>query len=99
MCNQVNPHQELVDWEEVLPDAHCHVSQAVLNAQGSFDLSTMGMYLSTGQSLSTLSYVEDLFFYTYGTFKYPSQAEVIITVDDVENQKYPFPVPSLSNVE
>ena len=75
-----------------------YVWQAILNAQGSFDISSMGLYLSTGQSLTTLSYLEDLFFYTFGTFAYPSQAEIIITVDDVENQKYPFPVPSMSNV-
>lgn len=75
-----------------------YVWQAILNAQGSFDISSMGLYLSTGQSLTTLSYLEDLFFYTFGTFAYPSQAEIIITVDDVENQKYPFPVPSMTNV-
>ena len=72
--------------------------QAILNAQGSFDVSSMGLYLSTGQSLTTLSYLEDLFFYTYGTFSYPSQAEIIITVDDQEALKYPFPVPQMSNV-
>lgn len=72
--------------------------QAILNAQGSFDISSMGLYLSTGQSLTTLSYLEDLFFYTYGTFSYPSQAEIVITVDDVEANKYPFVVPNFSNV-
>lgn len=104
--------------------------QAILNAQGSFDISSMGLYLSTGQSLTTLSYLEDLFFYTYGTFRcvasrpgglererarwkqpgrltpsppahsysYPSQAEIVITVDDVEANKYPFVVPNFSNL-
>ncbi len=75
-----------------------YVWQAILNAQGSFDITSMGLYLSSGQSLTTLSYLEDLFFYTFGTFSYPSQAEIIITVDDVENQKYPFPVGQMTNV-
>lgn len=72
--------------------------QAILNAQGTFDISAMGMYLSTGQSITTLTYLEDLFLYTFGTYAFPDQAQVIITVDDIENEKYPFPAPSENNL-
>jgi hypothetical protein len=44
------------------------------------------------------SYLQRLFFYSFGRFSYPSQAEIIITVDDIEGQKFPFAVPSLRNI-
>lgn len=35
----------------------------------------------------------------YQTHSYPSQAEIVITVDDVEANKYPFVIPNFSNVD
>lgn len=74
-----------------------YVWQGILNAVGTFDISTMNVYLGRSRALTVLSQVEDLFFYTFGSYDYPFQAEIIITVNNIDQQKYPFQVPELSN--
>jgi hypothetical protein len=73
--------------------------QALLSATGSFQLSAMGMNLGPQRSLSTVSKIEDLFFYVWGKYQYPSSGQVIITVDQGVWGEFPFKRPPLQNVE
>lgn len=75
-----------------------YVWQSILKATGSFDLSAHGVYFGSNHALSDISNPWDLHVYQWGRYSAPSQAEVIITTDEVQAAKYQLQVPAMSNV-
>jgi hypothetical protein len=75
-----------------------YVWQAILKATGSFDLTANGVYFGSHYALSDISNPWDLHVYQWGRYSAPTQAEVIISTDEIQAAKYQLQVPSLSNV-
>jgi len=72
--------------------------QAILQAVGAFDLTSMGVYYGTDWSVTDISKPQDLFFYQWGRYTSPSQAEIIITVDEIDSASYQgLQVPEMAN--
>jgi len=72
--------------------------QALFVAKGGFDIDVLGQKVGEDHSIGDLSYIEDLYFYMYGTYFYPAQAEVIVTVDDIEASTYDFEIPEFTQI-
>jgi len=75
-----------------------YVWQSILKGTGSFDLSANGVYFGSNHALSDVSDPWDLHVYQWGRYSAASQAEVIITTDEVQAAKYQLQVPAMSNI-
>lgn len=75
-----------------------YVWLAILKATGSFELSANGVYFGTNHALSDVSDPWDLNVYQWGRYSAASQAEVIITTDEMQAAKYQLQVPPMNNI-
>ncbi len=75
-----------------------YVWQSILKATGAFDLSAHGVYFGSNYALSDVSNPWDLHVYQWGRYSAASQAEVIITTDEIQAAKYQLQVPAMNNV-
>ncbi|TFJ88496.1 hypothetical protein NSK_000070 [Nannochloropsis salina CCMP1776] len=75
-----------------------YVWLAILKATGSFELSANGVYFGTNHALSDVSDPWDLNVYQWGRYSATSQAEVIITTDEMQAAKYQLQVPPMNNI-
>ena len=75
-----------------------YVWNALFNAVGSFQLSSLGLNLGPPRSLTTVSSPRDLLFYLWGRFSYPTQGEVTITSNMAPVGTYPFDRPEMTNL-
>lgn len=72
--------------------------QSIFAAQGSFQMSSLGVALGDARALSTLSSNDDLFFFVWGRRSYPSLSQIISTVNLAEYGSFPFDRPPINNV-
>jgi hypothetical protein len=73
--------------------------RALFAARGGFKLSAFGKQIGSHHSLSDLTYFRDLFFFIFGVYSFPYEAEIIITVNDRPGQGWPLPIPEESQGE
>ena len=67
-----------------------YVWNTILSSVGSFQLSTLGVNLGPPRSVTQVLDLEELFFYVWGTYHFPDQGTVIMTVDNIAASKYNF---------
>lgn len=70
--------------------------RALFAARGGFTISIFGRPIGDNHSLGDLSYFRDLFFFIFGTYEFPYEAEIIITVNDLPGDGWPLPLPETS---
>ena len=70
--------------------------RALFAARGGFTLTVWGQPIGDHHSLGDLSYFRDLFFFVFGTYEFPYEAEIIITVNDIPGDGWPLPLPEQS---
>jgi len=75
-----------------------YVWNALFAATGSFQLSSLGFNIDSPRSLSAVSSPQDLFFYLWGRFQYPTQGELIISSNQATYNTWPFDRPANNNV-
>ena len=70
--------------------------RALFAARGGFTITVWGQPIGDHHSLGDLSYFRDLFFFVFGTYEFPYEAEIIITVNDIPGDGWPLPLPEQS---
>ena len=75
-----------------------YVWNALFAATGSFQLSSLGFNIDSPRSLSAISSPQDLLFYLWGRFQYPTQGELIISSNQATYDTWPFDRPANNNV-
>jgi len=70
--------------------------RALFAARGGFTITAGGVPIGDHHSLGDLSYFRDLFFFIFGTYEFPYEAEIIITVNDIPGDGWPLPLPEES---
>eukprot|EP00624_Nannochloropsis_granulata_P000440 evm.model.NODE_11720_length_31253_cov_26.129396.6 len=70
--------------------------RALFAARGGFTITSGGVPIGDHHSLGDVSYFRDLFFFVFGTYEFPYEAEIIITVNDVPGDGWPLPLPEQS---
>lgn len=70
--------------------------RALFTARGGFTITTGGTQIGDHHSLGDLTSFRDLFFFVFGTYEFPYEAEIIITVNDIPGDGWPLPLPEQS---
>jgi len=73
--------------------------RALFAARGGFTISAFGVPIGSHHSLGDLTYFRDLFFFIFGSYEFPAEAEIIITVNDIPGDGWPLPTPETSQAD
>jgi len=73
--------------------------RALFQARGSFRVMYFEQPIGAQHDVGDVSNYDDIFFYIFGRYDFPVDASLIITLDNMEERKWPVALPTTSVVE